>query len=323
MQPHGSCSRAIALLDSVAMLEPQPLSGQGLGRPGVLAGASSADVIPRWRLALATLRWPQWWYFVPLPLAGWRPDGHALDPRWGAALAAAAGALAFAYGVNALCDREGDLDPRKNPLAGAPSVPAGVHGLLLALAVWTLAWAYGAGGRSLWACACSLGVGWVYSAGPRLKRWAVVGSLTNLGIFLPLLWLGPDPGVSARASLASVFAGALLQNQLLHEHADAEEDRRAGVQTTAQWLGPRATAWLGVLLVWLGAALTGLGLAGDRWSAAQGPMRWLVAIVACAGTVPSVRPQLAPAQRRRLHRTLTATAGALLWLGTLVAGGRG
>jgi 4-hydroxybenzoate polyprenyltransferase len=266
------------------------------------------------------MRWRQWWYFTPLPLAGWRADHHPLDRRWMAALVAAAGALGFAYGLNALCDREADLDARKNPLVGVASVPVGFRVGLVVLVAWALAWAQGAGGCSLRACALSLCFGWAYSAGPRLKRWAVVGSLCNLGIFVPLMWLGPHGDATARDVLATVFGGALLQNQLLHEQADDAEDRRAGVHTTAHWLGARRSTWLGVVLIWLGAALAGLG---SRWSGAHGPAVWLIGLVACAGTVSVALPERTPAQHRQLHRTFTGWAGALLWLGTVVERGRG
>jgi 4-hydroxybenzoate polyprenyltransferase len=97
--------------------------------------------------------------------------------------------------------------------------------------------------------------GVLYSVGPRLKRFALVGSLANLTNFVPLLWVGEAEGVTRRAVtwLAVAFACLLLQNQLIHEAADREEDVAGGVHTTVVALGPALAAWiaagLGLLLV--------------------------------------------------------------------------
>jgi 4-hydroxybenzoate polyprenyltransferase len=103
------------------------------------------------------------------------------------------------------------------------------------------------------ASALSVGILYLYSTGPRLKAIPVVGSLMNVGIFTPVLYVGMHnaslPPDFARVALA--FSALLLQNQLIHEAADQVEDRGGGVRTTWLTLGPRWTA--------LFAGVVGLG----------------------------------------------------------------
>lgn len=257
-------------------------------------------------LAIAALRWRQWWYFVPLPLAGWRLADSGQGYAWLAALMASAGVLAFAYGLNAWRDRHGDLDRAKNPLAGWAGTAGPLLSLLGLIAAGSLGLAAALGRQAFAACTIALGFSWAYSAGPRLKRWPVVGSIANLGIFVPLFWLGPlTPGLDRRW-LAQVFAGALMQNQLLHEMADADEDRRSLVRTTAQWLGPRTSLGLGVAAVWL----SGL------WAIVDGACRPGAIAVALVGTGAALWPTVPAVRRRPWHRIATLLAGGLLWTWT-------
>src|SRR5262249_15234378 len=154
-----------------------------------------------------------------------------------APLAIAALLLSYAYGLNAISDRATDLDERKNPLLHVTDcraaltvvLAAGGAALLLSLLFPPIVRA---------AAAISLASATVYSTGPRAKRVPVVGTLLNLGIFAPLLWLGRERPLWIEVV---AFAVLLLQNQLLHERADAAEDAAAGVHSTASALGERGT----------------------------------------------------------------------------------
>ena len=77
--------------------------------------------------------------------------------------------------------------------------------------------------------------GIVYSVGPRLKRYPVVGTLTNATNFTPLLWVGlPASGATdGTMILTQAFLLLLLQNQLLHEAADRDDDLRGGHRSIA------------------------------------------------------------------------------------------
>jgi 4-hydroxybenzoate polyprenyltransferase len=195
----------------------------------------------------------RWVHFLALPLAG--VDVHGGAP---AVLAAVRGVLvaflvlAFGYTLNALADRRMDR-PAKN--AFATSTPPLTSALLVSLAVSALIATSWAPLAARAATIVALLSGVLYSVGPRLKRFALVGSLANLTNFVPLLWVGEADGVASRAVtwLAVAFACLLLQNQLIHEAADREEDVAGGVHTTVVALGPTLAAWiaagLGLLLV--------------------------------------------------------------------------
>ncbi len=197
------------------------------------------------RARVATLsrqiRLRHWAHFLALPLAG-------VDARLplGLTLVALArgvtiafAVLAFGYLLNSLTDRHMDLDPDKRvtPRRGHRVAIAALAFLALLLAS-TAAWPV------LIATAACLLCGWIYSAGPRLKALPWIGSLLNVGNFAPLLAVGlaRDDAPPALFALAWSFAALLLQNQLLHEAADAREDARGGVRTTFVTLGPRRTA---------------------------------------------------------------------------------
>lgn len=196
----------------------------------------------------------RWVHFLALPLAGFDP--HAGLPAIAAAVRGvivAFAVLAFGYTLNAIADREMDR-PAKNPFAVARASP--LTWLLLAvLAGSGLLASAGAPLGARVASVVALASGVVYSVGPRLKRFPVVGSLANVTNFAPLLWVGESGAGGSRAigSLAVAFACLLLQNQLIHEAADREEDAGGGVRTTLAVVGPGAAAWiasgLGLLLV--------------------------------------------------------------------------
>lgn len=197
-----------------------------------------ADVAP-WQ----ALRARQWWYFAAAPLAA-QPDSLAALPP---AVLAAALALGYGFGLNAITDRATDRDQVKNPLAGLesphPSVAAWVLGAAAAAA--GMAWLLGP--FSATAMAVSLLASTLYSVGPRLKGRPLWGAVANAAIFTPLLGLG---GSALAPLLPAVGAFALLltQNQLIHEVADRAEDEERGDRTTARTLGPRRTWWVAISL---------------------------------------------------------------------------
>jgi len=246
----------------------------------VVAGRGSSLLVVRAR---------QWIHFIVLPLAG----GIELFP-----LVMAAALLSYAYGLNAISDRATDLDERKNPLAGVADCRAA---LVVVLAAGGAAF-----GMSLLfspivraAVAISLASATVYSVGPRAKRVPVVGTLTNLGIFAPLLWLGRERPLGIEMV---AFAVLLLQNQLLHERADTAEDQAAGVRSTAAALGARGTVF----------AILALGIVGIAGSIALSSLGGAIGIV-FASTLPLAFE--AESEQRLAHRWIAFLAGAAIFIG--------
>lgn len=275
-----------------------------------LASTASASSVPR-GVALASLRARQWAHFVVLPLAALRSSEMAaptLDVALRAArgLALASFALAFAYGLNAISDRATDLDRRKNPLAGR-ACPASVTAVVVSTAGAALALGATAHRATLAAVAISLASSTVYSVGPRLKMIPGVGTLLNVGIFAPLLFvaIGEHPPASL-TSLAIAFVALLLQNQLLHERADATEDEAARALTTARALGPTATT----------AIVFALGVGGVVACAVSSPsasLGWTAAgTFALATTCTFARGPWT--RRRAIHRWVSFVAGAALFV---------
>jgi 4-hydroxybenzoate polyprenyltransferase len=267
--------------------------------------------------ALRVLRASQWLHFAVLPLAGMdratlaSPAGLA---RGAVAALAASLALGYAYGVNALGDRASDVSAAKNPLAGVARVPADTKIVVASAAVGALSISMLLGPAALVLVLSSLVAGTVYSVGPRLKAWPVVGALFNTAIFTPLLALATPEGAApppARAVLCATFVGLILQSQLLHEAADADEDAAGGVLTTARLLGSR---WTRALTVALAAPFTLLAVA-------LAPRPWVgwAAAVALAGGAAAALFERDWAEARRLHRRVAALGGALLFSAGLLA----
>lgn len=251
--------------------------------------------------AFAVLRAPQWAHFAVLPLAAVERTSSVAAVA--VAVLAGAACLAYAYALNAIADRATDA-PDKNPLAGLHEVPDAARGVTAAAAVVAVLAAAPLGRFALALVVVSLVAGTIYSVGPRWKALPVLGVVANTAIFAPLLGLlghGPRLG-----PLAAVFVGLLVQSQLLHELADAPEDVRGGVRTTAQALGPRATR---------GAAV-GAGLLSVAAVVALRPpsvVAFAAALGAATTTVVAVSVG-APERARALHRRVALAAGAALLL---------
>lgn len=270
---------------------------------------------------VAQIRLRHWAHFLLLPLAGIDP---AVPPgttliALARGIAIAFVVLAFGYLLNSLADRHMDLDPDKRdllPRHGLSAQRAAVGGLVV------LAFVLAASGPTtvVLATVTCLASGWAYSAGPRLKALPLLGSALNVGNFAPLLAVGlarddAPPGLGA---LAQWFALLLLQNQLLHEAADAEEDARGGVHTTFLRLGRRGSAGLaGVCGLLLVATVGACELAvGGAWIAGVLAIPFVVAfpylLSALGRSARSMR------RVRLAHRGAALVTGALLyaWLRT-------
>lgn len=187
-----------------------------------------------------------WLHFLPLPLLSAGPE--PLQPvAFAASMVAAAGCLAFAYGWNEWED-EGLDRWRADGRTPWGASPATLKGLLAVIAVVTIAAAALNGLVPALAAVTSLAGGGLYSAGPRLKCLPVIGTLTNAWIFAPIAFLGAAGGHLDREAWLILwgFVGVLLQNQLVHEAAHAEDDLNEGVRTTWLHFGPNVAA-LGIL----------------------------------------------------------------------------
>jgi 4-hydroxybenzoate polyprenyltransferase len=255
------------------------------------------------------LRARQWAHFLALPLAGFDPAAGWHRLALGCALAALA--LGYAYGLNAISDRATDLDPRKNPLVGHPALPRTMAALVIACAAAALALASTSGALVVAAVGVSLTASTTYSVGPRWKAVPAAGTLLNAAIFAPILLFSTVIGAppSGLAAQLAAFTALLLQNQLLHEEADAAEDAAAGTRSTAIALGP----------TWIRVVAVGLGIAGAALAALASPSRASAAAALAAllaGTAVAVRDRWPPAHRRVVHRWVAFAGGALLFAAT-------
>jgi 4-hydroxybenzoate polyprenyltransferase len=245
-----------------------------------------------------------------LPLASFRPDEltHPTTATLSFVRAALVSALslAFAYGINSIHDRATDRSVEKNPLAGSPIVAIETRALVWGAGVLALGVALTGGVRTSACAFVSLAVGAAYSAGPRLKGYPFLGTLMNVGIFLPLMWMAAPTGPRSSV-LPLTFTALLLQNQLLHEREDAEEDRAAGVTTTAAVLGARGTVIATLVIGTAGVLALFLSGAATREVA--------IACAACAlaSFAPLVRARRTP---RAVHRAVAFICGVMVYAAT-------
>jgi 4-hydroxybenzoate polyprenyltransferase len=251
-----------------------------------------------------------WLHFLPLPLASFDPYA----PRFGSIAAAlrgigiAAALLAFGYLLNSLADRELDRDARKNPLIVAGAAHPR-HALMTFVAVSLILAA--SGSWPVRAATIVALVGYVvYSTGPRLKSIPVVGSLVNISLFTPLLFVGMygtvlPPGFAA---LAVACAALVLETQLIHEAADRFDDAAGGVRTTWLTVGALGTAAM--------ATVAGLTAAGAALAITRS-----VAIAAVVAAVFALAfPSLLAWQGGNAHQAARLRI-AHRWCGVLLGGG--
>ncbi len=270
------------------------------------------------------LRVRDWAHFVVLPLAA----APLRSPDAAAAIGLARGmgiaALLLAYGylLNGLADRGLDRDPAKNPFSQASTKAIdALAALAFALALGALGLAAAGGPVPVAAASTSIAAGWLYSAGPRLKRLPIVGTLLNVACFAPLLFVGAGRTLPpATALLTLAFTGLLLENQLLHEAADARDDAAAQVRTTFLALGARGAAALAAFAGTLPAAAIGLAWPGAIGACVAGATALVFVVVVPRALARHGADPRRMARARLLHRAAGVALGALLFA---VAGGRG
>ncbi len=157
------------------------------------------------------------------------------------------------YGVNDIFDQDTDaLNPRKGSLEGARIEPREVRAIAWGVVLTNvpfLAWFVVAlPPLALAAIAVYAAVFVWYSAPPlHFKRRPFLDSLSNAAYGLPLLIM---PLALGAAPVWPAVAGLLVWSVAKHAFdavQDIEEDRAAGITTTAVLLGPRGTA------IWSGA----------------------------------------------------------------------
>jgi 4-hydroxybenzoate polyprenyltransferase len=290
-----------------------PKSRRPVADADAVAPSPAAAVRPEGWLELVRFR--QWAHFLVLPLAGVELEQPSL--RGGLALARgvliAAFVLAFGYLANALGDREMDRDPAKNPLVHRREDDRRLALYILSLACAALALAATGPPVVAAAAACCIFSGWAYSLGPRLKAKPFLGTLMNAGNFAPLLLMGVASVVPDRiGSILPTFVALLLQNQLLHEAADAPEDRGGGVCTTLLAVGPRGAALLaaacGFVVVWVA-----MGVVTQRgWPIALALVMLVYVVVFPALLARDGRSPERMARWRVAHRWAAAATGALI-----------
>ncbi|MCG3172272.1 MAG: hypothetical protein GMKNLPBB_00420 [Myxococcota bacterium] len=217
------------------------------------------------------------------------PDFSLWPPLRGAIISFCC--LGFAYLINNWADRTLDSSAEKNLLAVRTVRAGAIRNALSIMAALALALAWNSPQPVFIATLISLTGGFLYSQRPRLKAFPVAGTLTNVAIFAPLLAMGLNRPRMPEGLwiLTAIFSGLIVQNQLIHEGADEDDDRRGGARTTFVRFGHTATLWLGA------AAALGSALAAARWN-------WLL-----AGGIAAVSGAWIP---WRFHR-LRGDAGGL------------
>ena len=261
------------------------------------------------RALIATMRVPQWVHFLVLPLAAFRV-GEVTFAALALGVAGAFTALAYAYGINAIADRHSDFRVEKNPLRGQREISDFVRWMIGGMAVATLLIALAAAPISRIALIVSLVASTVYSVGPRAKSMPFLGALANALIFVPLLYVGVGPTplfetLRATLLIAIVFTIMLLQNQLVHELADASEDARALDRTTATMLGERR-ARSGCVLLGVVGSVAVLVLEAFSFDTVIAALAMLV----CGGLAKLTLP---PSLLRVVHRLVSMALGALIF----------
>jgi 4-hydroxybenzoate polyprenyltransferase len=271
---------------------------------------------PQPRSIVTLLRVGQWAHFVFLPLATLELHADAFTASLAVLRGVAIAALVLGYGYleNAAADREMDRSERKNPLRPG-ALPGWVGATKLGLVAAAMALSLAGPALVTLATLTSLAAGWVYSAGPRLKKRPYVGTLLNAVAFGPLVLVGASSsGLPERTwSLMALFSLLLLQNQLVHEAADATEDRLGGVRTTFVSLGRAGSGGLTMLLGLLAAAVVWprLGPAGALPIALTFGVGAPAMLLAC-GDQPATM-----ARARLVHRFAALAAGATLFAAEL------
>jgi 4-hydroxybenzoate polyprenyltransferase len=277
-------------------------------------GSSLGLVVRRWA---SWIRLRHWVHFLVLPLAGLDLRAPIASSVWGLVRGIVISflVLSFGYLLNAVTDRAMDLDADKNALVRDKATDSTFRGPLWILATGALMLAATGPVVALGCTATSLLSGALYSMGPRLKAYPIAGTLLNVTNFAPLLFVGLTASLPSRSMilLAVAFSALLLQNQLLHEAADAREDSGGDVRTTFRVAGRTASAIMAILCGLTCALATGAIATGSElpWAIVLHAAPYVVyfpALLARQGHLPG-RMKAA----RLLHRTCSAASGALLF----------
>jgi len=268
--------------------------------------------IPRPSAVAGAVRLMDWIHFLALPLLSAGAWPFAVGPVVLAVLAAAC-ILGFAFGYNQWKDENLAALPEAELVAATGMGSRAWRTTLVVCVVGGLACAALVNVESAGAAAFSLVWGWLYSGGPRVKRWPVVGTIANVAIFAPLALLGSGTSEpAARFWFVLCFALLLVENQLIHEAAHADDDRRGGVQTTTVRFGHRVSGLLAVAMG-LGAAASLAVLAdGNRWVLGTAVAMAVMALL----LLVSVRHFRRPDRARRLrlaHRWAAFCLGGAAW----------
>lgn len=261
------------------------------------------------RDVIATMRVPQWAHFLVLPLAALRV-GEVTFTALALGVAGAFTALAYAYGINAIADRHSDQRAEKNPLRGQRQISQFVRWMIGGMAAATVLIALVAAPLARVALLVSLVASTLYSVGPRAKSVPFLGALANALIFVPLLYVGVGrtplfETLHTTLLIAIVFTIMLLQNQLVHELADASEDALARDRTTAMMLGERRARG-GCVLLGVAGSVAVLVLEGVSLDT----MIAVAAMLLCGGLA---KLSLPPSLLRVTHRFVSMALGALLF----------
>lgn len=258
---------------------------------------------------ISLFRVRDWYYFLPYAMLS-VPIKPSLD--WLAALRAlllAAGCLAFAYGLN----QWRDIGLERCVEIYAISQRR-LKFLVILAGMITLLLSFSADQLVFLATIASLLASFLYSDGPRLKRLPVVGTLTNAAIFAPIGLLGSNgmPLPTYVIALVIAFACLLLQNQLIHEAAHAEEDRRENIRTTYLCFGP---AFVRIAITVLGLLAVIVLIWGSSSSA---PWSGLTAAAVVAlmtiATIAGSALERSPSRLRKLQRWASFISGGLVWI---------
>jgi 4-hydroxybenzoate polyprenyltransferase len=278
-----------------------------------LPGPSVSAIGALWR----GLRVRDWAHFTVLPLASTPMDALDGDGLFALARSVLVAALVLAWGYlsNGLADRALDRDASKNPFAGlAPRAVETLRSVAWAFAIAALVLASLGGGVPFAAAATSITAGWLYSSGPRLKRFPIVGTLLNVACFAPLLFVGAAHALPPAVPLFTLaFTGLLLGNQLLHEAADAHDDAAGRVRTTFLALGPRGAAAFAAVAGALPVIALALALPGLLRIALSAAALFVFVVVVPGALALRGAESRRMARARLLHRVASVAVGALLF----------
>lgn len=186
------------------------------------------------------LRFRDWVHFLPLALLPIQRS--SFDPLLLlAALGAAACGLAFAFGFNLYHDDQLGHESGEYMAERFGLTHRVACGAIWASAAAAAMLAFLVGLLAFGAMIIVLVASYLYSGGPRLKRFPLVGTLLNVPIFVPLGLLTKSLQVDHDVvALLVAVTGFVVQVQLIHEICHAAADRRTNILTTALLIGPRA-----------------------------------------------------------------------------------